>query len=157
MKTLLFLFSLILSGVAVTAQQVVASSGHTATAGGYAVDWTLGEPVIETFTGSNHILTQGMHQTNLVVTDLQYLTLPGPEVKVYPNPAGDFLTIEIARPGNGVFYYSLSDITGRRILLKEMQTLPETADMKSYASGTYLLQVFNSRLEHVKVCKIIKR
>lgn len=121
------------------------------------MDWTLGEPVIETFTGSNNILTQGMHQTNLVVTDLQYLTLPGPKVKVYPNPAGDFLTIEITPGGNEIFYYSLSDITGRRILIKEMQTLPETADMKSYASGTYLLQVFNSRLEHIKVYKIIKK
>jgi membrane-bound inhibitor of C-type lysozyme len=63
----IFLFT-IFAGITATAQQVVASSGNSATAGGYTVAWTLGEPVIETLSGSNNILTQGMHQTNLVVT-----------------------------------------------------------------------------------------
>jgi hypothetical protein len=156
MKTLLLFLFMISTVTSITAQQVVASSGNTATAGGYTVDWTLGEPVIETISGSNNILTQGMHQPNLVVTSLQDLTFPGLEVKVYPNPTGRFLRIEVIQTENDVFHYELSDITGRRILMKKMQAQSEEIDMSSYVSGTYLLQVLNSRLEHVKVCKIIK-
>ena len=156
MKTFLLISIIVLSGITSAAQQVVASSGNTASAGGYTLAWTLGEPVIETFTGSNNILTQGVHQTNLFVTNLQDFNLPGLQVTVYPNPTGDFLTIEITSQETEIFHYALSDITGRRILLKKMLTLSEKTDMSSYVSGIYLLQVLNSRFEHVKVCKIIK-
>jgi hypothetical protein len=65
----LFLFSfMMLAGVVGSAWQVVACSGNTATSSGYTVAWSLGKPVIEILTGANKILTQGIHQTNLVVT-----------------------------------------------------------------------------------------
>jgi hypothetical protein len=136
--------------------QVFTSSGNTAIAVGYTLSWTLGEPVIETLTGTNNILTQGMHQTNLIVTNLQDITFPGLEIKVYPNPTGDFLKIEVIQGGNELFLYELSDITGRRLLLKEMQSLTKEIDMKSYVPGSYILHLFNSGHEHVKTCKIIK-
>ena len=157
MKTFIPILIIVFSGVTAAAQQVVASFGNTSTAGGYTVAWTLGEPVIETLTGANNILTQGMHQTNLVVTNLQDFPFPGLEVNVYPNPTGDFLRIEVIRQGNELFMYGLSDISGRRLLLKEMEALPEEIDMSNYVSGTYLLHVFNSHREPVKTCKIIKK
>ena len=152
---LLFLFVMFI-GVSSTAQQVVASSGNSFSTVSYSVDWTLGEPVIETFTGSNNMLTQGFHQTKLVVTSLQDLTFPGLEVKVFPNPTENFLRIEVLQQGNDVFRYELSEITGRKIWLKELKTQSDQIDMSSYASGIYLLHLFNSRDEHIKICKIIK-
>jgi len=44
------------------AQQVVASSGGYFEGENLTLSWTLGEPVVETFTGSNVILTQGFQQ-----------------------------------------------------------------------------------------------
>jgi hypothetical protein len=77
MKTIVIFVVLSVCTIYLSAQEVVASSGNSGTITGYKVDWTLGEPVIETFTGSANILTQGMHQTKLLVTGLQEMTIPG--------------------------------------------------------------------------------
>lgn len=157
MRTLLIFLIVIFSGVTVTAQEVVASSGSSGTITGYKVDWTLGEPVIETLTGPANILTQGMHQTNLLVTGLEEMIVPGLEVRVYPNPTSDLLMIEVIQTGNDLFRYELFDITGRKIVLKKMNSNIEEIDMGSYVSGVYLLNVLNLNRKHVKVCKIIKQ
>jgi hypothetical protein len=157
MKSLLIFLIIIFSEIAVTAQEVVASSGSSGIITGYKVDWTLGEPVIETFTGSANILTQGMHQTNLLVTGVQELTIPGLEVRVYPNPVSDMLMIEVIQTGNDLFRYELFDVTGRKLVLKKMNSNIEEIDMSSYVSGVYLLHVLKHNSEHVKVCKIIKK
>ena len=157
MKIFLVAVSVILAGVAASAQEVVASSGSSGTITGYKVDWTLGEPVIETLTGSSNILTQGMHQTNLLVTGLQELEIPGLEVKVYPNPAKDFLMIEVTQTGNDLFRYELFDIAGRKAVVKKMNSNTEEIDMSSYVSGIYLLRVLSPGDENVKTCKIVKQ
>ena len=94
---------LLFAASAIHAQLIVASSGNSGSAAGYTVDWTLGEPVIETISGSTHILTQGMHQTKLLVTSIRVMEFPGLELKVYHNPASDLLTIEVIRSGNELF------------------------------------------------------
>lgn len=156
MKTLLIFILMFCQAFAIKAQQVVASSGNTATAGGYSVAWTLGEPVIATLTGSTNILTQGMHQTNLVATDVGNVVFPGLEVKVYPNPTGDFLTVEVIRKENELLQLELTDIAGRRVILKKVLSGTEEIDMRSYVPGVYLVHIFNSGREHVKICKIVK-
>jgi hypothetical protein len=47
-------------------QQVIATAGSSGSGTGIQLSWTIGEPVIETFTGANNILTQGFHQTLLM-------------------------------------------------------------------------------------------
>jgi hypothetical protein len=156
MKPILVLFVLLFAATATDAQQVVSSSGNTSSAAGYIVDWTLGEPVIETISGSNHILTQGMHQTKLLVTAISEMELHGLEVKVFPNPTGRFLKLEIIQTGNEQFFYEISDITGRKSVRKEMQANTEEIDMDSFVSGIYLLNVVSQNHKNVKVFKIIK-
>tara|TARA_B110000003_G_scaffold19467_1_gene19024 strand:+ start:284 stop:460 length:177 start_codon:yes stop_codon:yes gene_type:complete len=49
------------------------------------MDYTLGEIVIETYTNSNTILTQGFHQGILKVnTSVENIDI---KTKIYPNPA----------------------------------------------------------------------
>jgi len=156
MKSILVLLALVFAAATSYAQEVVASSGNSETAAGYTVDWTLGEPVIETISGSNHILTQGMHQTNLLATAISETELPGLQLKVYPNPTGRFLKIEIVQQGNEPFFYEISDITGRKSVLKELQGNAEEIDMGSYVSGVYFLNVLSKNHKNVKVFKIIK-
>jgi len=57
---------------------------HFATAGAQ-LSWTLGEAVIETYTGDKSQLTQGFHQTQLTVVALNESVTVFP-VLVYPNP-----------------------------------------------------------------------
>jgi hypothetical protein len=156
MKILLLIVLTVLTGVAVSAQEVVASSGSSGTITGYKVDWTLGEPVIETYAGSVNILTQGMHQTKLLVTGIRELTIPGLEIKVYPNPVSEILMIEVIQTGNDLFRYELFDIAGRKTVAKQMSSNTGEIDMSSYVSGIYFLKVLSPDHEYVKICKIIK-
>ena len=157
MKLLIIILFLISTGAGAIAQEVVASSGNSNSAGGITVDWTLGEPVIETLTGANNILTQGMHQSKLTVTNLDDMVIPGMEISVYPNPTKDLLKIEVESQGNELLRYELFDITGRKMVLKKMRSKSEEVDMSSYSPGIYLLNVLNQNGEHLKVCKIIKQ
>ncbi len=156
MKPILILLMLLLAATTTSAQQVVASSGNSGSAAGYTVDWTLGEPVIETISGSGNILTQGMHQTKLLVTAISEMEFPGLEVKVYPNPTGRFLKIEVLQTGNEQFFYEISDITGRKSVLKEMHSNTEDIDMGNFVSGIYFLNVLSQNYKNVKVFKILK-
>jgi hypothetical protein len=156
MKPVLIVFLLLFAVATTYAQQVVASAGNSETTAGYKVDWTLGEPVIETISGSNHTLTQGMHQTKLLVTAIGEIEMPGMEVKVYPNPTGRFLKIEVIQTGNEQFFYEISDITGRKTALKQMQSDTEEIDMGGYVSGIYLLNILTPDREYVNIFKIIK-
>ncbi len=156
MKPVFVLTVLLFAATATYAQQVIAGSGNSGSTAGYTVDWTLGEPVIETISGSGNILTQGMHQIKLLVTAIGEMELPGLEVKVYPNPTGRFLKIEIIQTGKEQFFYEISYITGRKSVLKEMQANTEEIDMGSYVSGIYFLNVLSQNHKIVKGFKIIK-
>ena len=156
MKSFIVILALLFAATATHAQQVVANSGNSGSATGYKVDWTLGEPVIETISGSTHILTQGMHQTKLMITAIEEIEIPGLEVKVYPNPTGRFLRIEVIQNGDAAFYYEVYDITGLKTVSKEIQSNTEEIDMGCYASGIYLLNVVSLNREYVKTFKVIK-
>lgn len=156
MKPILIVCLLLLTATATLAQQVVASSGNSGSISGYKIDWTLGEPVIETITGSTHKLTQGMHQTKLLATAICQQEVPGLEVKVYPNPTENMLKIEVIQTGNEHFQYELTDITGRKMLLRKSFFNTGEINMDNYVPGIYIIRVFNLKHGNEKVFKIIK-
>lgn len=156
MKTFVILVVLLFAATAIQAQQVVASAGGSGKITGYSVDWTLGEPVIETVKGTNNMLTQGMHQTKLLVTAVYEIDFPGLEIKVYPNPAREKLFINVTQTGDLVFSYEVTDMTGQRKVLKEMKSSVEELDVRVYVPGMYLLRIFTPGFEYEKVYKIVK-
>ncbi len=157
MKTIfLFCFGLFFA-TGILAQKVVSSAGGSGSVNGVFVDWTLGEPVIETLTGSNNTVTQGMHQPLLLTTPVQDLMIPGFTINVYPNPASTLLTIEVIQRGDGPLHCEISDISGRKLILTEMPSNIKKIDMSGYAAGTYFLRLFTPDTKHKKVCKIIKK
>jgi hypothetical protein len=157
MKIFILIILMIINGFAASAQQVVASAGHSGSAAGVVVDWTLGEAVIETFTGSGSILTQGMHQTKLSMTGIGDFTVPGLDVKVFPNPVTEVLTIEAIQVGNPLFWYELMDMTGRKSVRTEMRAQTEKLDLTGHAPGIYLLRIFSPGSGLTGTFKIIKQ
>jgi len=61
-------------------------------------------------------------------------------VKVYPNPARDYLHISNIQPGSEI---SLYDITGKRTMYKVMETSTETINTSMLPSGLYFVKVRN--------------
>lgn len=156
MKTIIYLFLLLFTAAATHAQQVIATSGSSNSIPGYTVDWTLGEPVIETFTGSAFILTQGFHQSKLLVTSFQALNIPGLDIRVFPIPVSDKLMIEVRQSGYELFSYELTDISGRKMVDGKLYFVTAEIDMSRYAPGIWLLRVFSHDIGIARTYRIIK-
>lgn len=156
MKTLVVLCVLLMGALAAKAQHVVASSGNTGKMTGYAVDWTVGEPAIETISGVNNILTQGLHQTRLLVTSLIDPEFPGLDISVFPNPTNQWLNIASNHIESLKLSYQLYDISGRNLLHAGMFSETEIIDMKNYAPNIYILKIISDNGQSLKIYKILK-
>ena len=156
MKYLIILLILFPAVSIVSAQEVVSSNGGTQSASGFEVGWTIGEPVIATITGGTNTLTQGFNQTKLTITAVTELLVPGIEVKVFPNPTQDFITIHFSEFIENSSYY-LYDFTGRLIENKLIISVETEIDLKNYASGQYILKLVKDSQQTLQTFKIIKK
>jgi len=148
--TLILSLALMQSFGQTAALQVVSSAGgYYKDAGtGLSISWTLGEPVIATFTnsGANLMLTQGFQQGNLFGTDAPTPELPKLSLNMYPNPAINLVTFQLNNPEvKGEFIVELFDITGRKIIFRSLgqfsdQDLKEL-NVSSLKAGIYLVKV----------------
>lgn len=156
MKTIIFIFGFIITAGVLCSQEVISSSGGTVSAGGYEVSWTLGEPVIETFTGTNNILTQGFHQTRLTATALDEIRFPGLELTVYPNPTSYILNIRSTGRDDLKLQYRFFDMDGKLLFMNEMDKNPEELGLLPFAGGNYLLRVETTNGDPIQTFKIVK-
>ncbi|MGC9342323.1 MAG: T9SS type A sorting domain-containing protein [Bacteroidales bacterium] len=98
-----------------------------------------------------------MHQPGLMVNDVYDLKLNSLEIKVYPNPVEDILSLELIQSGNLQFRYELSDIAGRIIEIRNIQSSREEINLDNYRRGIYLLRILTTDNQAVKHYKILKR
>jgi len=155
MKKYLLCCFYIFAAFVLSAQQVVSTAGETGTAEDYEVSWTIGEPVIVTSVLETNILTQGFHQTKLVVTSVDDLVKGDPDVKVYPNPTQSIVVIEF----NGSIEnheFVLFDISGRKLHRGKIGSSETRLNFENRATGIYLLRLMSDKNSHIQTFKIIK-
>jgi hypothetical protein len=128
----------------VVVRQVVASSGKDTLIGSTIWASTVGEPVIETYNGSNATLTQGFNQP-----DGYYITPFFPYINnlvIYPNPG---------KPNSVLKFYlkadkpriniSIYDATGKLYLSQELESYAgqtwHSLNPQIMAGGTYTVKV----------------
>lgn len=155
MKYSIIILKLFLAGSLVSAQQVVSSNGDSKSAAGVEVSWTVGEAVVETLVGSSNTLTQGFHQTKITVTALSELLFPGLEIKVYPNPTPEIITIHFSEYIENSSYF-LFDLRGKLLENKIILSVDTEINMKNYASGQYILRLTDRSRQPIQTFKIIK-
>ena len=150
-----FLLLVVLTAGSATAQKVVSANGGTATAAGTQVSWTIGEPITATVSDGTTTLTQGFQQSKLTVTAINDIQVAGVEIKVYPNPTSDFVTVHFSKVMEKPTYL-LFDLSGRLIQQKKIESTDAKVDMTQFAGGSYFLKV-NSGQQPLQTFKIIKR
>ncbi|HNU77283.1 MAG: T9SS type A sorting domain-containing protein [Prolixibacteraceae bacterium] len=159
MKKFFFLqvvVSIILFSNTCNSQEVVSSAGGSWSGTNIQLSWTVGESVIETFSGGTNILTQGFHQSKLIVTAIEPLLYPGLTLTVFPNPVSSKLILEVTGHDLSGLSFSLFDFQGKLVRSQPLDALPGLIDMESYVSGTYLLKLFREGHETLKTFKIVK-
>ena len=127
-------------------RQVIGSAGEDASLSNSSVSWTIGEPVIETFSSGEYSLLQGFHGGGYVISELGIIEQESLGVNMYPNPAEDHLIIDFEEPQKESYIFRLVSTNGTQIIRKELpsRTKRETIDLSGLKSGSYIVEIFNS-------------
>jgi hypothetical protein len=112
--------------------------------------------VINTYTVTNIILTQGFQQSKLTATAIKEVPENLIEINAYPNPTADLVALKITTGSGQDVKYQLYDLYGKLLAEQKLVNSEAKISFNNLASGTYLLKIFNKDQE-LKVFKIIKK
>ncbi len=156
MRTIkVFLFCILQFSISNAQQLEVINSG-----GGFhendqgSLTFSIGEVVIETISQGELYLTQGFCQANLTITPGSGSGFPY-EILAYPNPAKDFVTLEIKSDDLNNLNYLLYDINGSLLISNQITSNKNSIPFSSLIPATYFLKIIDNQIE-VKSFKIIK-
>ena len=128
-------------------QSVIAVAGNISKAGNITLEWTLGEPAIETVSTTLGLLTQGFHQPLLEVQRVNNTNsnLVKNIFRVFPNPVTSVLNIQLDNAVKERLLVSLVDINGRVLQnnIFPQETTAIKIDVSRYTHGTYFLRIIN--------------
>jgi len=138
------------------AQQVVSSAGGNGQNSSGTISYTLGELVITSQSDGNNSLTQGFHQTWIIITAINDQPTPGFSLLAYPNPTYDFVTVKFNERETGDLECTLFNQLGQ-LLLKEKQIKNEIKiSFEKYNPGIYFIKIMSEGKE-IQTYKIIKK
>lgn len=160
-KSFLILIALVLAE-SLSAQRitpfVIASAGGFFNGQNFSLSWTIGETATETI-GADILLTQGFQQpyysTETFVPSIASRNL---QVKVYPVPAYNLLTIKVIGNNDIDLLLSLYDALGRRLIHAKLEagTTEYEMDLTDIHPGIYFLKITTSSGETVKTYQVPK-
>ena len=152
------LFFLILTNFiffGINAQEIISTCGDYEETISGSISWTIGEPVIETFSNETNILTQGFQQSKLTVTNITENQFNGIEINAFPNPTNDFILVKTKTNNKTNMDICLFDLKGNLIFKQKMINKEQNIKMNNYNSGTYILKITENNKE-IKTFQIIK-
>jgi len=146
MKTTFFiLFALFCFGSAKSqsvSPEVYSTSGDYFTGTNATLSWTIGESVIETYSGSNAIITQGFQQSSYSVTSIEEAPDNEYQISVYPNPASRTLTLSVGVDEMPeIISAEIIDLQGKVLFHQEIKENTTQIDLNHFASSTYFLKI----------------
>jgi len=148
-------FSLLVCAQSVGPQVINCSGGSYDPPGNFRLDWSVGEmTLVNTMQSGLYVITNGFLQPT------KYGTIKGKEeqtllreardvtlqsIQVFPNPASDFVTVNLDMPGSGQVRMLLYDQNGRQLWSRDMLKKPakssERTALSTFPQGNYLLLV----------------
>ena len=118
-------------------QQLISTAGQQQN----NVSWSIGELITEENAVSGLIVYQGFNSPDVKTPNgLSDVTMSA--IVAYPNPVIDKLFIKKAESGS--FTYTLTDLVGRVLLTKTVDSDQEI-DLSHYDAGQYILQLFTNQ------------
>lgn len=162
-KSLLFLLFSITSSL-VTAQQlshqVLVPLAGLASDSRIAYSQTAGETAVEIVGCINYLFTQGFQQPGFKPAG-EKLPPPGSGVNVYPNPASDFITVELFGENARAFKIEVIDITGTLVIIEKREFSGQywcldKLDLSKLHRGFYLVRILSNDGIFNRVFKIEK-
>jgi len=138
------------------AQETVPTTGGEATGSGGSSNYTVGQVVYTTNSGSNGSVAQGVQQPyEISITSGINETAINLEMSIYPNPTANILQLSVETEKLQGVSYQLYDLQGKIIETKKVSVSNTTINMEGLSRATYFLKVSNNS-KIVKTFKVIK-
>lgn len=129
---------------------VTATSGNTLQNGSVALDFTIGEPITNSFQNGPVLLTQGFHQPVISLADIS--EWEEANIQLFPNPSTNEVSLQI--PVNSYQQLRIFDEQGKLVYendyLKEINVL----DVRSWATGKYNLVLIGTETKQLSFIKL---
>jgi hypothetical protein len=160
-KRFIFL-TVLLSGpglIGIQAQQIheaIPAAGSEASGSGGSVNYSVGQVFYIHSSGTAGSVSQGVQQPYEIfvvvgMDEAGYML----SVSAFPNPANDFLQLEVESEDSQDLSYRLFDFSGKLLENKRITSNNTGIDISNLVPATYFLKVMR-RNKEVKVFKIIK-
>ena len=78
------------------------------------------------------------------------------KITVFPNPATDFVNLEMQVQSNTGYFYQLFDSNGKCLKNEKITSVKSEINLIGFARTTYILNVYSSDQKVLKSFKIIK-
>ena len=152
---ILFSFFFILSAGAQVKQEVIASAGGYNVNGTLSISWTLGEAIIPTFTNGDLVLSHGFQQ-QLVITTVEENLEISVNIKVFPNPASDVVTIQFESPVEDEIVLTIIDSQAKLVKsdMIESTMIEKQINLQDLPAGIYYLRLTRGKL--INVYKVVR-
>jgi hypothetical protein len=142
---------LIFQGSISWSQELISTSGDIFSNHAVQLEWSIGEPVIDSYMQENLLLTQGFHQP-----EIKEKLEENQNIHVHPNPFDLFLIVEIPEPESENMFCLMADMSGK--IIRIISNLKEYNEIitSEMSDGAYILRIFDSKSNLLKSIKIIK-
>ncbi len=142
---------------AIQAQTTVSTGGYKASGQGGTLNYSIGQVICTSNSGSQGSLSGGVQQTYLVkvVTGIKQKNV-NLDIVAYPNPTVDYLNLRINELETDDISWQLFDMQGKLLDSQNDLDMQNRLDFSKYVPGTYLLLVRSGNAT-IKTFKIYKQ
>lgn len=131
------------------AQSTLSNAGNESSNDAFSLTWTLGETAIQTLTGTEATITQGVLQHTIVITSLNDNVVSS-QIELFPVPTDSKVYLKNADQWN----YVLLNSAGTPVMQGNVSE-KDYLDLEGYSSGIYILTLSNN--DNFQSFKIIKK
>lgn len=138
--------------------QVIAPAGESFRGNTAQIDWTIGELAITTLQNSEGLVTQGFHQSNLIISSINKLPKEIGDIQVYPNPTTELLNMKLNFKQNRRFNIRLFDLNGASVweIQNEGSQFQQSKSLNNLPNGNYFLHILIDGQQYFQTFKIQK-
>lgn len=154
--TFLVLSFIIYASSSVFGQRGAVTSGGSAIGTGGSVEYSIGQTNYTTLSSLSGTVTQGLQQPYeiLIITGIEHKDIDL-KMSAYPNPASDFVVLNLSIINYSDCEYVLQNIEGKVLIKNPITNNENQISLSEYNNETFLLSVIRSN-QIVKTFKILK-
>lgn len=154
--SIILFISISISGL--HAQESIPSTGGKATGNGGNVSWTVGQVFCSTNMGENASIAEGVQQPFeiSVVTAIEEAKGIALSIQAYPNPATDYLNLEVSNIEVSDMHFQLFDMHSKVLHTEKITDKKTKIYVNKLVSGYYHVKI-SQKGNELKTFKIIKR